>query len=100
MNKYHIIKRPIVTEKSSNAQMQGKYTFIVANEARKIEIAAAVESLYKTKVASVALIKVPLKTRLIGRGKIFTKRQAAKKAIITLEKGKKIDILSLKIEKK
>ena len=54
MNQYDVIVRPIVTEKSSLLKDGGnQYVFEVARTANKIEIAKAVEQLFKVKVMSV-----------------------------------------------
>lgn len=99
MNLLSIIKRPIITEKSSAAQSVGKYTFLVDLKAKKLSVAHAIEAMYKTKVDAVSLIPVQPKTRLVGRGKLFTKRDAGLKAVVTLKKGLTIDVLSVKEDK-
>ena len=54
-----IIIKPIITEHSMEALASGKYTFKVAKDANKIEIAKAVETLFKgVKVAKVNTISV------------------------------------------
>ena len=92
---YTVLVRPVVTEKTMQAQSQGKYTFIVNPAATKIDVANAVEAMYSTKVTSVNMVPVRKKVRLIGRSRIHTKRQAEKKAVVTLEKGKSIDVMKM-----
>ena len=59
MNQYDIIRRPIVTEKSSLCKEAGnQYVFEVARGANKIEIAKAVEQLFKVKVLSVRVMNM------------------------------------------
>jgi len=87
---YEILLLPRITERSLALSADGKYTFIVATDANKIEIAEAIEKHYekdKIKVASVNTIHVRGKVR--GKSR-FRKPGATpkwKKAIITLQKG-------------
>lgn len=99
MNLYQILVKPVVTEKTAREGEQGKYTFVVNGLANKIEIGKAVEALYGVKVVSVSVRQTPKKTRLIGRGREITKRASAKKATVTLEKGKTLDLAKFKAVK-
>lgn len=60
-----IIIKPIISEKSNNAQAEGKYTFKVAMKATKVDVKKAVEKLFGVKVISVntAIIKGGLRNR-------------------------------------
>ena len=85
-----IILRPIITENSMDGIADRKYTFEVAKDANKIEIAAAIEELFEVKVAKVNTINVDGKLRRYGRFEGFT--ASRKKAIVTLtEDSKTID---------
>ena len=85
-----IILRPIITENSMDGIADRKYTFEVAKDANKIEIAAAVEALFDVKVAKVNTINVDGKLRRYGRFEGFT--ASRKMAIVTLtEDSKTID---------
>ena len=75
-----IILRPIITEESMLGTADKKYTFSVAKDANKIEIAAAVEELFGVKVAKVNTINCLGKLRRQG---------ASKKAIVTLTEDSK-----------
>ncbi len=77
-----IILRPIITENSMDGIADRKYTFEVAKDANKIEIAQAVETLFGVKVAKVNTINVNGKLRRYGRFEGFT--ASKKKAIVTL----------------
>ena len=77
-----IIIRPIVTEKSMMGIAAKKYTFEVAKAANKIEIAKAVEELFKVKVAKVNTVSMRGKLRRQGRYEGYTK--SWKKAYVTL----------------
>ena len=85
-----IVIAPIITEKSMSVIADKKYTFKVAPDANKVEIAAAVEELFKVEVAKVNTMNVRGRQKRVGR---YTGKTAAwKKAIVTLtEKSKTIE---------
>ena len=82
-----IILRPIITENSMDGIADRKYTFEVAKDANKIEIAKAVEELFGVKVAKVNTINVDGKLRRYGRFEGYT--ASKKKAIVTLTEDSK-----------
>ena len=84
-----IILRPIITEDSMDRLPEGKYTFEVAKDANKIEIAKAVEELFDVKVAKVNTISVKGKQKRMGRSVGF--RPDWKKAVVTVEGDKTIE---------
>ena len=85
-----IIIKPIITEESMKGAADRKYTFQVAKDANKIEIAKAVEELFGVEVEKVNTISVRRKFRRQGRVGGFT--ASSKKAVITLtEKSKGIE---------
>ena len=78
-----IILKPIITEESMMGIMTKKYTFKVAKDANKIEIAKAVEAVFPgTKVAKVNTMNVLGKVKRMGRNE--GRRSSWKKAIVTL----------------
>ncbi len=77
-----IIIAPVITEKSMSGIADKKYTFKVAKDANKIEIAQAVAELFKVKVAKVNTINVRGKEKRMGRYSGYT--ASWKKAIVTL----------------
>ena len=83
-----IVLAPVITEKSMSGIADKKYTFKVAKDANKIEIAEAVESLFKVKVAKVNTISVRGQKRRMGRYEGYT--PSWKKAIVTLTKDSKV----------
>ena len=105
-----IIVKPHITERSvaasygdplikNEADVQRKYTFVVAKDANKIEIKAAIEAIYnegKKKndqlivVDSVRTIILKGKTRRVGQ-RAPGKRPDRKKAIVTLAKGQRLE---------
>lgn len=98
-----IIKRPLLTEKSTRMRESGgaadtyaegedyaqKIVFEVAKDANKIEIRHAVQSLFKVGVTNVQTMVVRGKLKRLGR--FMGRRPATKKAIVTLKAGDTIE---------
>ncbi len=82
-----IIIKPIITERSMECLEMGKYTFKVAKNANKIEIANAVRELFGVKVAKVNTMNVKGRFKRMGRTAGY--KADWKKAIVTLEEGEK-----------
>ena len=82
-----IIIKPIITEASMMGIVSKKYTFKVASDANKVEIAKAVEELFGVKVAKVNTVTVNGKMRRYGRFEGYT--ASWKKAIVTLTEDSK-----------
>ena len=82
-----IIIKPIITEDSMMGIASKKYTFKVANDANKLEIAKAVEELFGVKVAKVNTVTVNGKMRRYGRFEGYT--ASWKKAVVTLTEDSK-----------
>lgn len=82
-----IIIRPIVTEKTMDGVQNKKYTFEVAKNATKIDIARAVEELFGVKVSKVNTLHVRGHLRRQGRSEGYT--SSWKKAVVTLTEGSK-----------
>jgi large subunit ribosomal protein L23 len=82
MTAHDIVIRPIITEKSMSAIGAKKYTFEVARNATKIDIARAIEELFKVKVAKVNTLNVRGHLRRQGRSQGYT--AAWKKAVVSL----------------
>lgn len=61
-----VIKRPIVTEKTSMELNEGKYTFEVDKKATKVQIAHAVEEIFGVKVLKVTTVTVRGKEKRVG----------------------------------
>lgn len=90
------LKKPLVTEKVSAMNEKGKYGFIVASEANKVEIKKAVEKQYGVNVESVNTMVVmgKKKTRYTKAGVLAGRKPSYKKAIVTLAEGEVIDFYS------
>ncbi|QZE12137.1 50S ribosomal protein L23 [Mycoplasma sp. Ms02] len=84
-----VIKKPVLTEKSYAQMDKNVYTFEVAYDANKHQIANAVELIFNVKVERVNTIKVGKKPKNIGRFHGFTNRY--KKAIVKLAEGSVIN---------
>jgi large subunit ribosomal protein L23 len=88
MSSYDILRRPLVTEKSTRLAEQSKYVFEVSKTACKAEVKKAVEKAFKVAVISVNIIKVPGETKKMGKRQVTA--SAWKKAVVTLKEGDKI----------
>jgi len=98
-----IIKRPLLTEKSSRLRETGgaaerhaegdtyaqQVVFEVARDANKVEIRGAVQSLFKVTVTSVRTLVVRGKQKRVGR--FAGRRPSWKKAFVTLKPGDNIE---------
>ena len=89
MHLYEVLRRPLITEKDTMLQVQGKYAFEVAGEANKPQIKQAVEKAFKVKVNTVNVMTVPGKERRVGKRLVLT--PSWKKAIVPLQPGNKIE---------
>ena len=86
-----VIIRPVVTERSTiMADEHDAFTFIVAEDANKIDIRHAVETLFDVKVRSVNTMRYRGKWRRVGRS--YGRRPSYKKAIVKLAEGERIDV--------
>ena len=88
-NARDILVRPLITEKTTMLMQEGKYAFVVAKTANKIEIAKAVETVFNVKVLAVNTVNVMGKTKRMGRHE--GKRPDYKNAIVKLAPGERIE---------
>lgn len=89
---YDIIKRPLFTEKGAALkESENKLLFEVYPTSNKREIKHAVEEIFSVKVEKVSTMSVRGKIKAMGRFK--GKRADWKKAIVTLKKGEKLDLI-------
>lgn len=90
MNPYDIIKRPLITEKTSiQKEDYNQMSFEVDRKANRVEIKRAVENVFKVNVDTVRTMQVKGKTK--QRGRIVGKRRNWKKAVVKLMPGERID---------
>lgn len=85
-----LVRRPLVNEKATLLLEDNKYTFEVSPKATKLEIRAAIESLFDVKVIDVNTYNPPRKKRRVGQ---FAGYKALyKRAIVTLAPGDSITL--------
>ena len=90
-NVHDVIVRPLVTEKSHDMlDRLGAYTFVVAKDANKIEIAQAVEKQFNVKVRDVRTMRYAGKAKRMG--KHAGRKPSWKKAVVTLAAGDSIEL--------
>lgn len=92
-----ILVKPIITEKvTGNQEKLGRYGFVVAKSANKLQIKQAVEKAYGVTVESVNTMNYggKLKTRFTRAGILSGVSNRHKKAIVQLKKGESIDFYS------
>ncbi len=90
MHVLEVLRRPLVTEKSTSLASQNKYVFEVTRDATKARIKEAVQTAFKVKVVGVNIIVVPGERKRTGRKESIA--PPWKKAIVTLAPGSKIEI--------
>lgn len=89
MDPRDIIKKPIVTEKSTRLMEMNKYCFMVDRRANKIQIKEAIETIFNVRVLDVNTMQMLGKMKRMGRYE--GRRPSWKKAIVTLEPGSRIE---------
>ena len=93
MNANQVIRRPLVTEKSTILrEMENVITFEVDPAANKIQVKSAVEELFNVKVEEVRLFNVRGKMKRMGR--YVGKRRDWRKAYVKLAEGQSIDVMA------
>jgi len=90
VNVHQVIMRPLVTEKSTLAREErNEVSFAVDPRASKHDVRRAVEELFSVQVADVRTMRMPRKTRRVGR--FQGNRPEWKKAIVRLAEGQSIE---------
>jgi len=96
MNISQIIVRPVMTEKSVSAEVKSKYSFVVHENATKIDVKSALETLYGVTIEKINILWGLPKYRM-GRGRnLLEKRERTRRAIVTLKAGEKLDLTKTK----
>lgn len=94
MNIYDVIKKPLITEKTTvEKDERNVISFVVNRAANKIEIKAAVKQLFNAEVASVNTVNVAGKSKRTAKG--VGKRSNWKKAYVTLKEGSNVDFFEV-----
>ncbi len=86
----NLIKKPVITEKSTANSQFNKYIFEVRNDANKINIKKTIEEIYKVKVQKLNSLNVKSKPKVF-KGQRGT-RSELKRIIVTLKEGNTIDM--------
>ena len=90
MHLYEIVRKPLVTEKSNIGREEGHLVpFAVDPRANKHESKRAVEELFEVKVLEVRTMRMPRKSRRVG--KFSGRKPEWKKAIVRLAEGQTIE---------
>ena len=87
---YAVLVKPMITEKATVLGSLNKYVFMVSVDANKIDVAKAIDEVYGVKPVNVNMIRSEGKTKRYGR--FSGKRKDFKKAVVTLPKGKSIQV--------
>ena len=87
---YEVLRRPLVTEKSTLLSAQGKYVFEVAIGANKLQIADAVQKAFNVHVREVNTMHVRGKVKRFGKSR--GQQVSWKKAVVTLNPGEQIQV--------
>ncbi|MBM4764939.1 50S ribosomal protein L23 [Bacillus sp. B15-48] len=94
MDARDIIKRPIITERSSDLMADKKYTFDVDVRANKTQVKDAVQEIFDVKVKNVNIMNYKGKFKRMGKFGGYTNKR--RKAIITLtEDSKEIELFEV-----
>jgi len=94
MNMHEVIKKPLITEKTSlQKDATNIVAFVVDRNANKIEIKEAVEKLFKVEVADVNTVNMAGKLKRFGKN--IGKRSNWKKAYVTLKEGSNVDFFEV-----
>lgn len=86
-----LVKKPIITEKSTEMSKYGKYMFLVEKNTSASEAKKIVENVYNIKVTAANVINVKEKKRRLGQS--IGVKPGYKKIIMTLKKGQKLDVV-------
>ncbi|MBS4221028.1 50S ribosomal protein L23 [Bacillus sp. FJAT-49711] len=87
MDARDVLKRPVITERSTDIMVDKKYTFEVDVKANKTQVKDAVESIFGVKVEKVNIMNYKGKFKRMGRFGGYTNKR--RKAIVTLTKDSK-----------
>ncbi len=91
---YDVLRRPLVTEKSSyQSGKLNQYSFVVADAATRTQVKDAIETLYDVNVVRVNIINAPAKRgRRLRSRRLLVRKVGYKKAVITLAQGQTLEM--------
>lgn len=91
-NRKFTLIHPVISEKNTDQEAMHKYTFTVTKDSTKKTIKEDVEKFFKgIKVEQINVLRLPGRTKRTRSG--TRKTSAIKRAVVTIKKGQKIDIL-------
>ncbi|MDE0316437.1 MAG: 50S ribosomal protein L23 [Candidatus Poribacteria bacterium] len=93
-DKYKVILRPHITEKSTLLREDNKYSFVVSRDATKTDIRRAAEELFEIQGSIINIHTMQMRGKMKGRMNRYQRgrRPHWKKAIITVEEGTRIPV--------
>ena len=91
MHVFQVLKRPIITEKSTVLQEQNKYVFEIMPRANKTQVREAVERAFEVSVTNVNIVMNAGENRRLRNGRLL-RTSATKKAIVTVAPGQTIQL--------
>jgi large subunit ribosomal protein L23 len=91
---YDVLRRPLVTEKTSyQSGKLNQYSFIVADNATRTQVKDAIETLYDVSVTRVNIVNTSAKRgRRLRSRRLLVRKPGYKKAIVTLAEGQTLEI--------
>jgi len=91
---YDVLRRPLVTEKSSyQSGSLNQYSFVVADDVTRTQVKDAIETLYDVTVLRVNIINTSAKRgRRIRSRQLLIRKAGYKKAIVTLAEGQTLEM--------
>ena len=91
MHVFQVLKRPIITEKSTLLQEQNKYVFEILPRANKTQVREAVERAFDVNVTNVNIVMNAGENSRLRNGR-WLRTSATKKAIVTVASGQTIQL--------
>lgn len=88
-----VIMGPVVTEKAERLKALGTYVIRVHPQATKVEVKHALRKFYDVEATSVRVLRTLPKRRMGNNGSVLEKRHRTKRVMVTLKKGKTLDLL-------
>lgn len=98
MKTFDVFLRPVITEKATANEKDGKYQFFVRNDVTKIDIKEAFEKLYGVVVTKVNVMRTASKSRAGRIRRPVIKKAEFKKIIITTKGRKTLDVMKPKMK--
>jgi len=98
MNTFDIILRPVITEKATASEKEGKYQFFVRKNATKIDIREAFEKIYGIEAVKVNVMRTAAKTKIGRIRRPVMKKHELKKVIVTTKGKKTLDVTKPKVK--